>query len=58
MTEKLLTRIDIITLFCLAISLVGVFSIPCGYSQGIYLFWVFGGLFCILRVYEVWCLND
>jgi hypothetical protein len=54
MTEKRLTRIDIITLFCLAICLIGVFSIPCGYSQGIYLFWVFGGLFLILKVYEVW----
>ena len=54
MTEKRLTRIDIITLFCLLISLVGVFGVLCGYSQGIYLFWVFGVLLLILKVYEVW----
>lgn len=48
-----MTNIDILQIICLFIAITGIICISFGYVEGIYMFWVFGVLFVILRGYEV-----
>ena len=48
-----MTKFDMLKLICLFIIIIAIISIPFGYVQGIYIFWIFGALFAILRGYEV-----